>query len=88
MNSNAASVSPPPVNHDGKSYQARGIHSEWDDEQVGRLKGVGAVPHFSTTPQKIWRGSVPVGADNDEIYGNLLGRDTASLTRLREQRTI
>ena len=42
---------------DDPHYKARGLHIEWEDEQVGRLKGVGAVPKFSKTPQKIWRGS-------------------------------
>ena len=65
-------------------FQARGIHIEWDDEQVGPLKGVGSVPKFSKTPQRIWRGSAALGADNDRIYGDLLGRDAAQLQELRD----
>lgn len=54
-------------------YAARGIHVEWDDEVVGRVKGVGMVPKFSKTPQKVWRGSRRLGADNSEVFGTLLG---------------
>jgi crotonobetainyl-CoA:carnitine CoA-transferase CaiB-like acyl-CoA transferase len=38
-------------------YRARGVHIEWDDDQVGPLKGTGVAPRFSGTPGKIWRGS-------------------------------
>ena len=60
-------------------YRARGIHVEWEDEQVGPLKGVGMVPKFSKTPQKIWRGSGRLGADNQKVYGELLGYTDADL---------
>lgn len=56
-----------------RHYQARGVHIEWDDEQVGRLKGTGVVPRFSKTPGKIWRGTAAPGADNERILGGLLG---------------
>jgi crotonobetainyl-CoA:carnitine CoA-transferase CaiB-like acyl-CoA transferase len=55
-------------------YRSRGVHAEWQDDQLGKtVKGVGVVPRFSQTPGKIWRGSVPVGYDNDLVYGDLLG---------------
>ena len=42
-------------------YQARGVHVEWRDEQLGRtVKGMGIVPKFNRTPDKIWRGSVNI----------------------------
>ena len=69
-------------------YRARNVHVEWEDEQVGKVKGVGVVPKFSATPGKIWRGSVPIGHDNELVYGKLAGLDGASLARLREQRVI
>ena len=69
-------------------YQARDLHIEWEDEQVGRLRGVGAVPKFSKTPQKIWRGSAALGADNDRIYGDVLGRDSEELAKLRADGVI
>jgi len=69
-------------------YRARDVHVEWEDEQVGKVKGVGVVPKFSGTPGKIWRGSVPIGHDNELIYGKLAGLDGAALARLREQGVI
>ena len=47
-------------------YHAREVHLEWEDQQLGKtVKGVGIVPKLSGTPGKIWRGSVPVGHDNN-----------------------
>ncbi len=70
-------------------YQAREIHTEWDDLQLGRkVKGTGIIPKFSETPGKIWRGSVPLGHDNDLVYRHHLGMSDADLDRLREQGTI
>jgi L-carnitine CoA-transferase len=69
-------------------YQARGVHIEWDDEQVGRLKGVGPVPRFSKTPQKIWRGTAGPGTDNAKIYGELLGYSADALAKMKAQRVM
>jgi L-carnitine CoA-transferase len=52
-------------------YQARGVHIEWDDEVVGKVKGTGVAPRFSATPGKIWRGTTLPGADNERIFGML-----------------
>jgi crotonobetainyl-CoA:carnitine CoA-transferase CaiB-like acyl-CoA transferase len=69
-------------------YAARGVHIEWEDMQVGKVKGVGIVPRFSLTPAKIWRGSAPVGYDNERVYGGLLGLGAEELTRLAEAGVI
>ena len=46
-------------------YQARNVHVEWEDEQLGkRVKGVGMTRKFSRTPGQIWRVSVPLGHVN------------------------
>jgi crotonobetainyl-CoA:carnitine CoA-transferase CaiB-like acyl-CoA transferase len=63
-------------------YQARGVHMEWEDGQVGSLKGTGPVPRFSKTPGKIWRGSAAAGADNGRIYGELLGYSANQLAAM------
>lgn len=64
-------------------YRARGVHAEWEDQQLGRsIKGVGIIPKFSETPGKIWRGSVAPGYDNDLVYGELLGMDAETLHEL------
>ena len=70
-------------------YEAREIHTEWDDLQLGRrIKGIGVVPKFSKTPGKIWRGSAPLGHDNDTVYRHFLGLEVEDLERLRERGII
>ena len=70
-------------------YRARGVHIQWDDQQLGKpVTGVGIVPRFSETPGKIWRGSVPVGHDNELIYGNLLGMTPQALHELAARGVI
>ena len=66
-------------------YRAREVHIEWDDEQVGPIKGTRPVPRFSRTPQRIWRGSAAPGADNTRVYGELLGYDAAQLADLKDR---
>jgi crotonobetainyl-CoA:carnitine CoA-transferase CaiB-like acyl-CoA transferase len=63
-------------------YEARQVHIEWEDGQVGRIKGTGVVPRFSATPGKIWRGTTGPGADNVKIFGELLGYSHEQLNRL------
>jgi crotonobetainyl-CoA:carnitine CoA-transferase CaiB-like acyl-CoA transferase len=69
-------------------YMARETHVEWDDEQVGHVRGIGVVPKFSKTPGRIWRGSVPVGHDNARVYAELLGLTPADLDALTRQKII
>jgi crotonobetainyl-CoA:carnitine CoA-transferase CaiB-like acyl-CoA transferase len=69
-------------------YRAREVHMEWDDLQVGPVRGTAPAPRFSRTPGKIWRGSVPAGHDNDLIYRDLLGLDEAGLADLRQRHVI
>lgn len=69
-------------------YRARGVHIEWDDLQVGRVKGVGIAPSFSLTPGKIWRGSVAIGYDNQRVYGDLLGVSARELEQLKRDKVI
>ncbi|HXM31504.1 MAG TPA: CoA transferase, partial [Xanthobacteraceae bacterium] len=69
-------------------YRARGMHVEWNDEQVGRVKGIGVAPKFSLTPGKIVRGSVPVGHDNERVYREMLGISADELESLRREKII
>ena len=70
-------------------YKAREIHTEWEDITLGRkIKGIGIIPKFSETPGKIWRGSTPLGYDNDTVYGHFLGLDTTELDQLRKRGII
>jgi crotonobetainyl-CoA:carnitine CoA-transferase CaiB-like acyl-CoA transferase len=69
-------------------YRARNVHVEWEDDQAGKVKGTGITPKFSLTPGKIWRGSVPVGHDNEHIYSHFAGLTKEDLTRLKEKSVI
>jgi crotonobetainyl-CoA:carnitine CoA-transferase CaiB-like acyl-CoA transferase len=69
-------------------YQARGVHVQWEDEQVGRLRGTGTAPRFSKTPTKIWRGTTAPGADNRKIFCELLGYREQHLAALTEMGVI
>jgi crotonobetainyl-CoA:carnitine CoA-transferase CaiB-like acyl-CoA transferase len=66
-----------------RHYEARNVHIEWEDVNLGRtVKGTGVVPKFSETPGKIWRGSVPVGHDNEMVFQQLLGMSTSEIAKL------
>lgn len=69
-------------------YKARNVHIEWQDEQVGTVKGSGVSPSFSDTPGKIWRGSVPVGHDNEKIYTHFAGLSREEVAQLKEKGVI
>lgn len=70
-------------------YQARDVHAEWEDLQLGRkIKGIGIVPKFSETPGKIWRGSSPLGHDSDLVYRHYLGMEDAELEQLKQRGVI
>ena len=69
-------------------YRARGMHVEWQDEQVGKVKGIGVAPKFSLTPGKIVRGSVPIGHDNDRVYREMLGVSADDHESLRRDKVI
>jgi formyl-CoA transferase len=70
-------------------YEMRDMHIQWEDFNVGRtVKGVGITPKMSLTPGQIWRGSVPMGYDNQLVLGDLLGLDTAELSRLQDEGII
>jgi crotonobetainyl-CoA:carnitine CoA-transferase CaiB-like acyl-CoA transferase len=62
------------------------MHIEWEDLNLGRkVKGVGITPKFSLTPGEVWRGSVPLGYDNETVFSGLLGLDATELADLQEQ---
>jgi crotonobetainyl-CoA:carnitine CoA-transferase CaiB-like acyl-CoA transferase len=69
-------------------FKERGIHVEWNDDQVGKVKGTRPVPIFSKTPGKIWRGSVSVGHDNDAVYTRIAGLTAAKVKELKTKGVI
>ncbi len=90
---NAAQVACCPIMNskdmaEDQHYEARNVHVEWEDNQVGRVKGTGVSPSFSATPGKIWRGSVPVGHDNEQIYTHFAGLSREEVAQLKEKGVI
>src|SRR5262249_26311411 len=73
---------------DDAQYRAREMHVEWEDVQVGKVKGIGVAPKFSLTPGKIVRGSVALGYDNVRVYGDLLGMSTTEIEALKREKII
>lgn len=65
-------------------FQAREAIIEVETERYGKLKMQGAFPKMSVTPSSV-RSPAPsiVGQHNTEIYGGLLGMETAELDRLK-----
>lgn len=58
------------------------------DPELGELKLPSPVPHLSATPGQVrWAGRAP-GADNDRIFGELLGIDATRRAALRAQSVI
>ena len=53
------------------------------DGRGGELRMVGVLPRLSRTPGSIRHAGRPLGADNEEVYGELLDLDPAELAELR-----
>jgi crotonobetainyl-CoA:carnitine CoA-transferase CaiB-like acyl-CoA transferase len=69
-------------------YQARGVDIEWEDPELGKVRGAGIVPRFSVTPGKIWRGAATVGKDNEMVYQKLLGLSDDEIRTLTSEGII
>jgi crotonobetainyl-CoA:carnitine CoA-transferase CaiB-like acyl-CoA transferase len=70
-------------------YRARDMLVEADDPQLGRFVMPGITPKLSATPADIPPpGSWELGADNDAVYGDLLGIDAGRLSVLRTEGVI
>lgn len=59
-----------------------------DDPILGPLRMQGVYPRFSRTPGDVPRGAPALGADNDAVYGGLLGLSADDLATLRRDRVI
>lgn len=68
--------------------QARDSLASWHDENTGQdVHGVGIVPHISSNPGKIWRGSAWYGQDNEDILEEM-GYDASDIDQLYAQGVI
>jgi formyl-CoA transferase len=63
----------------------RGAFVVQHDEEFGAFLGPGVVPQLSATPGSVrWSGRWTPGADNDEVFGDLLGLSGEERELLRE----
>lgn len=69
-------------------YKARGNLIEVDDPRLGRLVLPAAVPRLSRTPARFRHAGRALGADNDEILGDLLGLSAGDIDALKKGRVI
>ena len=69
-------------------FRARGTFVAVDDQELGRVTVQSPVAVLSETPGAIGHLGRQLGTDNDSVYGNLLGLDTAHIAALRAGGTI
>ena len=62
-------------------YAARGNLMKVQDERIGELVLPSPVPRLSETPAQYKHAGRALGADNEDVYGRLLGLEPATLKR-------
>ncbi|MBK1787134.1 CaiB/BaiF CoA transferase family protein [Prauserella cavernicola] len=68
--------------------RARGTYVEIADDDLGTLGVQGPVPRLSRTPGQVDHLGKAIGADNDGVYGGLLGLDDSTRERLHKNGVI
>ncbi|XVQ15739.1 CaiB/BaiF CoA transferase family protein [Spirillospora sp. CA-255316] len=68
--------------------RARGMFLPVDDPDFGRVTVQAPVVRLSGTPGRVGHLGRPLGADNDHVYGELLGLDPAEIEKLRTEGII
>jgi crotonobetainyl-CoA:carnitine CoA-transferase CaiB-like acyl-CoA transferase len=68
--------------------RARGVYAPVPDAELGPMRVQAPVPRFSATPGQVTHLGPPLGADNAEVYAQLLGFDDGRLHELHEQGVI
>ena len=66
----------------------RGSITSVDDPTIGPVRMQGVYPRFSRTPGAVQSGAPKLGAQSDEVYGELLGLSADELAVLRRERVI
>ena len=69
-------------------FRARGTFTAVDDSDLGRMTVQSPVAILSETPGAVNHLGRQLGADNDDVYGGLLGLDPARIAALRAEGTI
>ena len=80
--------SPKPRQLDDPQLRARGIYAPVPDPELGPMRVQAPVPRFSATPGLVTHLGPPLGADNADVYRQLLGFDDARLQELHEEGVI
>jgi crotonobetainyl-CoA:carnitine CoA-transferase CaiB-like acyl-CoA transferase len=68
--------------------QARGSYVTVDDPDLGPVTVQAPVAQLSETPGRVEHLGRALGADNDDVFGRLLGLDPARLAELRERGVV
>jgi crotonobetainyl-CoA:carnitine CoA-transferase CaiB-like acyl-CoA transferase len=69
--------------------RARDMIVTMEDPELGPIETPNVVPKLSQTPGTLrWTGSWELGADNEAVYGRLLGLGPAEMTRLKAEGVI
>jgi len=71
-----------------RHVKERDLIIEWEDCNIGKVKGIGVVPKFSSNPGKIWRGFPTFGQDTEKILSNILGYSQNVIKDLKEKGVI
>ena len=66
----------------------RGMLVELDDDELGPIRVPGIVPKLSETPGEIRYAGKPLGADNEAVFADALGRSALELARMRRAGVI
>jgi succinyl-CoA---D-citramalate CoA-transferase len=70
-------------------YQARNMLLRMQDPDLGEIIGPGLVPKLSKTPGQVkFSGRWPLGANNTEVYGDLLGVSGHDMAELKDAGVI
>lgn len=69
-------------------YAARDNLLTIEDPRAGRLVLPGPLPRMSRTPPELRSAGPALGSANDEIWGDLIGKDAEALADLKQRRII
>jgi formyl-CoA transferase len=72
-----------------RQFESREMLLEADDDEIGAYKTPGIVPKLSRSPGRLtWSGRWEPGADNEQVYGDLLGMSAGELDELRAEGVV
>ncbi|MEM3448692.1 MAG: CoA transferase [Candidatus Micrarchaeia archaeon] len=61
---------------------------EWEDENIGNVRGIGIIPKFKYNKGKIWRGFPRQGEDTDIILKHVVGISDDEIKHLRSRGVV